>query len=75
MIGGACRRSAASGGLGYGLPGEISLFRCLFFMIVSSGSPPHFWALALLRQKEYGAVTHVPMLPVIATNARATGRF
>ncbi len=44
-------------------------------MIVSSGSPPHFWALALLRQKEYGAVTHVPMLPVIATNARATGRF
>jgi protoheme IX farnesyltransferase len=34
-------------------------------MIVFYWTPPHFWALALLRQKEYKAAG-VPMLPVIA---------
>jgi protoheme IX farnesyltransferase len=35
------------------------------FMIVFYWTPPHFWALALLRQKEYAAAG-VPMLPVVA---------
>jgi protoheme IX farnesyltransferase len=35
------------------------------FLIVFYWTPPHFWALALMRQKEYKAAG-VPMLPVIA---------
>jgi protoheme IX farnesyltransferase len=44
---------------------EISLLPIFLFMIVFYWTPPHFWALALMRQKEYGAAG-VPMLPVIA---------
>jgi protoheme IX farnesyltransferase len=44
---------------------EISLLPIFMFMIVFYWTPPHFWALALMRQKEYGAAG-VPMLPVIA---------
>jgi protoheme IX farnesyltransferase len=35
------------------------------FLIIFYWTPPHFWALALMRQKEYGAAG-VPMLPVVA---------
>ena len=44
---------------------ELSLLPIFMFMIVFYWTPPHFWALALMRQKEYGAAG-VPMLPVIA---------
>jgi protoheme IX farnesyltransferase len=44
---------------------EISLLPIFMFMIVFYWTPPHFWALALMRQKEYGAAG-VPMLPVVA---------
>lgn len=44
---------------------EISLLPIFMFMIVFYWTPPHFWALALLRQKEYRAAG-VPMLPVVA---------
>jgi len=44
---------------------EISLLPVLLFLIVFYWTPPHFWALALMRQKEYGAAG-VPMLPVVA---------
>jgi protoheme IX farnesyltransferase len=44
---------------------EISLLPIFLFMIVFYWTPPHFWALALMRQKEYAAAG-VPMLPVIA---------
>ncbi len=44
---------------------EISLLPILLFLIVFYWTPPHFWALALLRQREYRAAG-VPMLPVIA---------
>jgi protoheme IX farnesyltransferase len=43
---------------------ELSLLPIFMFMIVFYWTPPHFWALALMRQKEYGAAS-VPMLPVI----------
>ncbi|RIK50507.1 MAG: protoheme IX farnesyltransferase [Chloroflexi bacterium] len=49
---------------------EISLLPIFLFMIVFYWTPPHFWALALVRQKEYGAAG-VPMLPVVA-GARET---
>lgn len=51
---------------------EISLLPILLFLIVFFWTPPHFWSLALLRQKEYGAAG-VPMLPVIA-GSRETHR-
>lgn len=44
---------------------EISLLPILLFVIVFYWTPPHFWALALMRQKEYRAAG-VPMLPVVA---------
>ncbi len=44
---------------------EISLLPILLFLIVFYWTPPHFWALALMRQKEYRAA-NVPMLPVVA---------
>lgn len=46
---------------------EVSLLAVFLFMIVFFWTPPHFWALALLRQKEYNAAG-VPMLPVLAGN-------
>jgi len=51
---------------------EVSLLAVFLFMIVFFWTPPHFWALALLRQKEYGAAG-VPMLPVVA-GSRETHR-
>lgn len=44
---------------------EISLLPLIMVAIVFYWTPPHFWALALMRQKEYRAAG-VPMLPVIA---------
>ncbi len=46
---------------------EISLLPIFMFLIVFYWTPPHFWALALMRQKEYRAAG-VPMLPVVAGN-------
>ena len=39
------------------------------FLIIFVWTPPHFWALALLRADEY-ARAGVPMLPVVAGDAR-----
>jgi protoheme IX farnesyltransferase len=44
--------------------GSIGLESVLLFLIVFFWTPPHFWALALLRKKEY-ARAGVPMLPVV----------
>lgn len=44
---------------------ELSLLPIFMFLIIFYWTPPHFWALALRRQKEYRAAC-VPMLPVIA---------
>ncbi|MBV7337932.1 heme o synthase [Chloroflexi bacterium TSY] len=51
---------------------EISLLPVFMFTIVFYWTPPHFWALALMRQKEYAAAG-VPMLPVVA-GAKETHR-
>jgi len=37
----------------------------ILFAIIFYWTPPHSWALALLKQGEYGRV-HVPMLPVVS---------
>lgn len=44
---------------------DLSLLPVFLFLIIFYWTPPHFWALALLRQREYRAAG-VPMLPVIA---------
>ncbi len=43
--------------------GEISHEALLLFLIIFAWTPPHFWALALYRKKDY-AKAGVPMLPV-----------
>ncbi len=44
---------------------DLTLLPIILFLIVFFWTPPHFWALALMRKKEYAAA-RVPMLPVIA---------
>jgi protoheme IX farnesyltransferase len=42
--------------------GEVTLTAAYLFLIVFFWTPPHFWALALVKQKDYGRVG-VPMAP------------
>jgi len=56
--------AAVTGDIGWG---AIALFAIIFFW-----TPPHFWALALYRARDYAAAG-VPMLPVVA-GARETKR-
>lgn len=44
--------------------GGLSMGAFLLFAVVFFWTPPHFWALALVRQKDY-ARAGVPMLPVV----------
>ena len=48
--------------------GQLSVAALLLFAIVFYWTPPHFWALALVKQKDY-ARAGVPMLPVVAGEA------
>ena len=50
------------------MTGSVSLDSILLFLIIFMWTPPHFWALALLRAKDYERVG-VPMLPVVAGSA------
>lgn len=52
--------------------GSIELMPILLFLLIFFWTPPHFWALALYREKDYANVG-VPMLPV-AAGAAATRR-
>jgi heme o synthase len=42
--------------------GEVTLTAVYLFLIIFFWTPPHFWALALVKQKDYGRVG-VPMAP------------
>ena len=48
--------------------GTISLESCVLFLIIFLWTPPHFWALALYKQGDYGAAG-IPMLPNVAGEA------
>ena len=50
--------------------GNVGIEAVILFALVFFWTPPHFWALALYRSKDYAAAG-VPMLPVIR-GARAT---
>lgn len=45
--------------------GEVGIESILMFLIIFLWTPPHFWALALFRARDYERVG-VPMLPVVA---------
>lgn len=45
--------------------GGISIEPCLLFLIIFFWTPPHFWALSLVRVDDY-ARARLPMLPVVA---------
>jgi protoheme IX farnesyltransferase len=52
--------------IGYmAVTGSFSLETFLHFLIIFVWTPPHFWALALVKSQDY-ARAGVPMLPVIA---------
>jgi protoheme IX farnesyltransferase len=44
---------------------SVALEPVIMFLIIFVWTPPHFWALALLRADEYARVG-IPMLPVVA---------
>ena len=44
--------------------GSVDLFAAYLFLIVFYWTPPHFWALALLKQRDYGQA-NVPMAPLV----------
>ena len=45
--------------------GEVSLSSIVLFLIIFVWTPPHFWALAILKIDDYGRV-HLPMLPNVS---------
>ncbi len=51
--------------------GRVDLTAVLLFAIVFYWTPPHFWALALLKRQDY-ATAGVPMLPVVAGERTTT---
>jgi len=62
VIGGAA--GAAPPLLGWtAVTNSIELGALLLFLIIFIWTPPHFWALAIHRRKEYAKV-NIPMLPV-----------
>lgn len=48
--------------------GSLSLAPVIMFLIIFYWTPPHFWALALIKQQDY-ARAGIPMLPVVAGEA------
>lgn len=45
--------------------GDVSWLAVVMFAIIFVWTPPHFWALALWKRREY-ALAGVPMLPVVS---------
>jgi protoheme IX farnesyltransferase len=67
VIGGAA--GAAPPVLGWvAVTGSLDPQALLLFLIIFIWTPPHFWALAIYRKKEY-ALVDIPMLPVTHGNA------
>jgi protoheme IX farnesyltransferase len=47
--------------------GAVSMESVVLFLIIFLWTPPHFWALALYKQSDYGAAG-VPMMPNVVGN-------
>lgn len=50
--------------------GHINLTAILLFLVVFLWTPPHFWALAIVKNEDYRRAG-IPMLPVVAGRSRA----
>jgi protoheme IX farnesyltransferase len=71
VIGGAA--GALPPVIGYvAVTGAVDLTAIVMFLVVFFWTPPHFWALALRLNGDYGRA-HVPMLPQVR-GVKATGR-
>src|SRR5437016_3666083 len=46
------------------MTGRVDLVAVYLFLIIFYWTPPHFWALALLKQRDYGKAG-VPMAPLV----------
>ena len=44
--------------------GRVDLLAVYLFLIIFFWTPPHFWALALLKQRDYEKA-HIPMAPLV----------
>ena len=66
------RRLPAAGGLGRH-DRQLDLAAIYLFAIIFYWTPPHFWALALIKQGEY-AKAGVPMMPVVRGERAHQGR-
>jgi protoheme IX farnesyltransferase len=51
------------------MTGRIDLAAVYLFAIIFYWTPPHFWALALIKQADY-ARAGIPMMPVVRGEAR-----
>jgi heme o synthase len=71
VIGGAAGAAPALVGWA-SVTGRVGLPALVMFAVVFLWTPPHFWALAIRYERDYGAAG-VPMLPVMAGRA-ATAR-
>src|SRR3954467_8798739 len=63
VIGGAARGFPPLARWG-SVTNRVDLFAVYLFLIIFYWTPPHFWALALLKQKDYGKAG-VPMAPLV----------
>jgi protoheme IX farnesyltransferase len=54
--------------------GSVGIESLTLFLIIFLWTPPHFWALALLKSDDYRAAG-VPMLPVVAGHAVTARRI
>ncbi|MEO0823675.1 MAG: heme o synthase [Pseudomonadota bacterium] len=54
--------------------GEVTAAPILMFLVIFLWTPPHFWALALWRCRDYAGV-RVPMMPVVAGPAATRGQI
>jgi protoheme IX farnesyltransferase len=54
--------------------GSIGIWSILLFAIVFLWTPPHFWAIALYRKREYAAAGF-PMMPAVVGNAGTRRRM
>lgn len=63
VIGGAAGAFPPLVGYMAAAPDQMTLYPWVLFAIIFLWTPPHFWSLAMLRQKDYAAA-RVPMLPV-----------
>ena len=54
--------------------GTVSVESILLFAIIFVWTPPHFWALALVKNDDYQAAK-VPMLPVVAGTAETKSQI